>query len=86
MSRTKPADRYAWDRNARRVQPLATGVRVFDHTGRTHTLTQLADVLPLLDEIRVADPDCADRITLELDELVPGAIAAARLTRNRADR
>jgi hypothetical protein len=75
-------DRYAWDRNARRVQPLAAAVRVFTHTGRAVTVDTLADLDELVAQVDAADPECATRIAAELEAIAPGITAAARYVRS----
>lgn len=80
MARRKKADdRYAWDRNARRVQTLRLGVRIFDHEGRAHVVLDLVDLAPVVDEITAADPECGARIADELLVSRPDALPMSRL-------
>ncbi len=70
MARKQQDQRFEWSREARRVQPLFNGVRIFDHTGHGHVVPDRLESVPVVDallaRITDADPGCADRITLEL--------------------
>ena len=78
MRRSTADTRYSWDRTSQRVQPLRTGVRLFDHRGRGIVVTDLADLCAFLVNVTAADPECGARIVAQLDEHAPGAVAACQ--------
>lgn len=59
-------DRYQWSQEARRVQSLAAGWRVFDHEGHAHMAATLADLERIVAEIHEHDAECSTRIAAEL--------------------
>ncbi len=71
MAKAK-ASKFEWSRDARRVQPLVGGVRVFDHAGRGFVFADRVESVPLvealLDSIREVDEECANRVLRDLTE------------------
>lgn len=69
MAKAK-ASKFEWSREARRVQPLCGGVRVFDHRGRGFVFADRVESVPLVEalveSIRVVDEECADRVVRDL--------------------
>lgn len=66
------ASKFEWSREARRVQPLCGGVRVFDHAGRGFVFTDRLESVPLVEalveSIREVDEECAERVLRDLAE------------------
>lgn len=66
---------FLWSGESKRVQSLNGGkwVRVFDHRGKSHHIKVGDGNLPeLVNEIAKGDENCAHRISVQLDALVPG--------------
>jgi hypothetical protein len=74
MSKKKSNPTFDWSRESSRVQSLGDGnwVRVFDHRGKSHHIKVDSGDLPaLVETIAKGDEDCARRIGIQLDTLVP---------------
>ncbi len=71
MAKVK-ASKFEWSREARRVQGLHGGVRVFDHAGRGFVFADRLESVPLVEalveSIREVDEECAERVLRDLAE------------------